>query len=1131
MNDMNTQKTLLIERMVSTDPLGVFSAIEKPLGDGRGVFVFTASAFRANALKAKAAEANSGLDLLNLTCSTMNSFVESVPPSLISFEKRTITSAEKLSAIYSILVRSNDAFRGETSFATTVSTAISELKANRVTVKNFRSHANDRKLSTLLKYYEEYERFLKDNGLMDYEDRLEAIIASGLLFDMFGNGGQYERVAFAGLKKLSHIESELATMIIGINGGAIFQTDGLPGPNRVSAGIAEKLIARLKKYGFGIDITESILPADDFETNIETVEDPRGFSSRLKNEEFQAYLEPCRDRFAEVELLARYIKKHSSKDLAKAGRFGLFVPKLQKYQRIIKVVFEKYDIPYIINEGWPLEDEPAGAIFLAFLSFLRSPSVHGFSELVHNFPLGDFAQIKKAFPPAELYNQILMSHIFDSYDEPAKSAADYAAYRKSVSDNNGGPALLHMLDFTAGFLKRIALFSRAGFDNISDFLDKLKAFLAGSGFSPPSELMNLKVYAFMFSKAEEFCADFSAWNDAGMRFDECITILAGAMGDIRIPSNFMTYGLTNELENEGRVIIHSRENICLLDLDHILVCGIAEGDFPSSGNDTHFFDGLDRANMKFEKQPPESLDQKFVFHYLLHVPKKGILITNPVSEGNSAIRPSRELESLHGFKNGIFNGGAHEILSVDDVFSSFYLLEKDGPAIEKILAEYDIPRERYHVEMNWGALSEKCSHQRNNSYKGEFSGDISGVSHPLIVKNAFHIKKDGAVNISATRMERFLYCPAAYYFEHILKIKTPEIFEDEIDAMSEGTLLHDIIQCFFDDRETVGILTDLASDPAGADNYLARLEAVMLRVGLEKIEKSEEIKRCGNFYFEMKKFQYFNQLSGFVLPADFTVAEAGISGYFKNFLRDHIAYFTGCALYPQVLANEAEIAIPFVKFAADDETFDTVLLSKCDRIDCWPDRENNSLIFLIVDYKSGMVPAKKDVEEDLKIQATFYLNIFGAFLKRLFGSFGRGVKLSEFDEKFKNKILEKFEWINGDTDFIPAGFIYQSVVKLDAGGKLLKTMILNSDMAGKDKLIKTRSRVYSPDELTAKIEGVAGIVEKCVKKIAAGKFHLSAVPAHDCSQCAFRSICHRNASAVSSELAGAAASNWMEDIG
>ncbi len=1130
---MNTQKTLIIERMVSTDPLGVLGAIEKPLNDGRGVFVFTASAFRANALKDKAASLNSGRDLLNLACTTLNSFVESVPPSLISFQKRTITFEEKLSAIYSILVRSNNAFRGETSFATMVSTAISELKANRVSVKNFKIHANDRKLSTLLKYYEEYEKFLKDNALMDYEDRLEAIIASGLLFDMFGKDGEYQRVAFAGLKKLSHIEAELAAMMIGISGGAIFQTDGAPGPNRVSNVIAERLIARLKKYGFGIEITESTVPTDDFETNIETIEDPRGFSSSLKNDRFQAYVEPCCDRFAEVELLARYIKKHSSKDHSKAGRFGLFVPKLQKYQRIIKVIFEKYDIPFIINEGWPLDDEPAGAIFLAFLSFLRSPSAHGFSELVHNFPIKDFAHIKRSFSPAELYNQILMSHIFDATDDPAKAAADYSAYRKSVSDNNGGPALLHLLDFASDLLKRTALFSRAGFDNISDFLDKLKAFLASSGFFPPAELKNLKVYAFMFSKAEEFCANFSAWNDPGMKFDECLAILSGAIKAIRIPSNFMTYGLTNELENEGRVIIHSRENICLLDLDHILVCGLAEGDFPSSGYDTSFFDGLDRANMKFEKQPPESLDQKFVFHYLLHVPKKGILITTPVSEGNSAIRPSRELESLKGFKTGIFNGGEHEILSVDDVFTSFYMLEKDGPAIEKILAKYEIPLERYHLEINWRDLSEKCSHQRNNSYKGEFSGDISEVSHSLIVEKAFSAKDPGVVNISATRMERFLYCPAAYYFEHILKLKTPEIFEDEIDAMSEGILLHDIIQTFFEDRETAAILTDLAADAADSVKYLAGLEAVLLRVGMKKLEKSQEIKRCGNFYFEMKKFQYFNLLSGFVLPDDFTVAEAGISGYFKNFLRDYIDYFTGCSSHPRVLANEAEIRIPFMKFSAGDSDFDSVLLSKCDRIDCWPDRENNALIFLIVDYKSGMVPAKNQVEADLKIQATFYLNVFGAFLKRLFAPSGTGVKLSKLEEKFKNGVLEKFEWINGRTQFHPAGFIYQSVVKLDARGKLLKTMILNSDMAGKDKLIKTRSHAYSPDELTEKIENVAAIVEKCVKKIAAGKFHLSANSTHDCSQCAFKSICHRNSSAVSAELesAGEAASNWMEEIG
>lgn len=63
--------------------------------------------------------------------------------------------------------------------------------------------------------------------------------------------------------------------------------------------------------------------------------------------------------------------------------------------------------------------------------------------------------------------------------------------------------------------------------------------------------------------------------------------------------------------------------------------------------------------------------------------------------------------------------------------------------------------------------------------------------------NTYLDSRHGSSNLSATALNAYVECQLKFYFQHILKIKTDEESSEFIDAITQGSVVHDVMQAIY----------------------------------------------------------------------------------------------------------------------------------------------------------------------------------------------------------------------------------------------------------------------------------------------------------------------------------------------
>lgn len=92
------------------------------------------------------------------------------------------------------------------------------------------------------------------------------------------------------------------------------------------------------------------------------------------------------------------------------------------------------------------------------------------------------------------------------------------------------------------------------------------------------------------------------------------------------------------------------------------------------------------------------------------------------------------------------------------------------------------------------------NHMKMESYSFEMSksdlqpSEIMKTREMMKMLEAFHIRRDGQRNLSATALMSYASCQIRFYFEHVLHIRTDEEATEYIDVMTQGSVIHEVMQ-------------------------------------------------------------------------------------------------------------------------------------------------------------------------------------------------------------------------------------------------------------------------------------------------------------------------------------------------
>ena len=92
--------------------------------------------------------------------------------------------------------------------------------------------------------------------------------------------------------------------------------------------------------------------------------------------------------------------------------------------------------------------------------------------------------------------------------------------------------------------------------------------------------------------------------------------------------------------------------------------------------------------------------------------------------------------------------------------------------------------------------------------------------------------------LNVTRLERYLHCPAQYYYANVLRLDPEQPWEPDYTAPARGTLLHTVLSRFLLEAMRLGLRRFTTLDDT-APPRLSVLHALLHRVGTEEITRAE----------------------------------------------------------------------------------------------------------------------------------------------------------------------------------------------------------------------------------------------------------------------------------------------------
>jgi len=663
------------------------------------------------------------------------------------------------------------------------------------------------------------------------------------------------------------------------------------------------------------------------------------------------------DAFSEIEETAKKIieltreKNYRFRDIAVVGR------NIGEYEKIIKVVFRDYRIPFFMDIKRDIMNNPVVIFILSALEILDSNWTY---ESVFRYIKTGLTPLKREEADM-LENYVLANGIrggrwtqAEPWDfKPDIEFSDDSELTKEEKEKQYIENINLLRNTVAAPLKKFHTSARAS-KKSADICAAFYEFLEDNGLKGKIE----SIIANYETADEKETADEyrQAWEAVMALLDQVVEVFGNEPLDIATFKNLLEAGLPEyniglAPASVDQVLVGNVERSKNHEIKALFVLGVTDGVFPAAVTDDGILNDSDRnrlLNLGVElarDSKSKVFEERLLVYKTLTTPSEYLRLSWPASDmEGKARRPSRIISDLKRMFPGLKIIG--NITGSADETDDAELIVSPLPAFNELVSVIRKLKEGKEVSKLWSQVYKWFNEQEywNRHLKRIFSGMENAFAvkelSPARARNLFGRQ----IYSSVSRLESYSACPFSYFVEYGLKARERSIFTWK--PVDTGTFMHNVLEKFS------GILTDkkISWRDIDKDWCCATVSEII-------DEMLNEMK--GSIFKSTRRYEWLTEkLKKAVIRAILLISEHFNRSEFEPYKYE--ADFGEKGAYPPIT-----VELP--------DGGKMLLTGRIDRIDKLSSAEGDYL--RIIDYKSGKKDLRlMDVYYGLQLQLLVYLS-------------------------------------------------------------------------------------------------------------------------------------------------------------
>lgn len=402
--------------------------------------------------------------------------------------------------------------------------------------------------------------------------------------------------------------------------------------------------------------------------------------------------------------------------------------------------------------------------------------------------------------------------------------------------------------------------------------------------------------------------------DAG-RFSGLFTYVCSSMDIGTIPTAM------------DEVVLGSSDGVRFSEVEHMIILGSAEGEFPGTVQDLGFFCDADKLKLSnvgvnlSDTTELQTAKEYFMYYRTACLAKTGLTVLVPASSGEMS-QGASGLCTMFG----------------DGILTSYGEIPLSERMYHPTSADYAVSYETGELRK---ALSGIAANRNSHALRSGMSLSISEEKVSTSTANRLFGTR---MSLSQSKIDKYVKCPFAYWCSYIMKLK--EGAKGEIAFNNIGEFIHEVLERFFAvtrDREyplppeeTERIADEIIRD------YVMALDSRALNGRLRYL---------------------FIRLRRNVLCFLESIMEELAESEFKP-----IAFEL-----PIGIKADGKVSLDAISFELDDGS-EAVINGVADRVDLYKNKETGTAYIRVMDYKTGSKTfSLEDVRMGLNVQLLLYL--------------------------------------------------------------------------------------------------------------------------------------------------------------
>ncbi len=790
------------------------------------------------------------------------------------------------------------------------------------------------------------------------------------------------------------------------------------------------------------------------------------------------------NQYSEIENVAKNIIKLVRDEKYRYNEIAIITKNIEQYSKIIKAIFNKYEIPVFIDEKKELSQN---ILVKYIISLLEIFSKNWSYDSVINYIKSGFLEISE-HEIFELENYCTSCGIKQSkwYKEDWKYGNHSEEFIKKMNELRK-KIVTPLVKFKQKFI---------GLKNFEEITKALYDFLIENNIN--IKLQN-KIEELEKLEQKELADEYLAsWDILINLFDEIVMVFGKENITFEKYEEILKVGLNNSSlgsipQNIDQIIVGDVDRSRSHKVKAMFIIGMNDGSFPSINKNEGFLNDKDRKILKeneieLAKVMEEKIyDDNFnIYKAMSTAEEKLFLSYSSVDEEGKTLRASIIITKI----KQIFS----KIIEKSDVIEKELLITTKQIIFDELLLNIRNFIDDKKIDPIWFEIYNIYKNDENWKYK--LQDAIKALNYTNIPQNinSETIQKlyGETLKTSISRLEQYRSCPFSFYLKYTLKLSEKSLFQ--IQSLDTGSFMHEVIDEFFTIVNNKNIkLKEITEE---------EIEKIINEIIQEKLlEKKNYI-----FQSTAKYKLLVERLRRLILKSMKYIILTITSGDFELFGNE--IEFKENAKYPPI---KLEL----------DNGKTVEITGKIDRVDIAKNADGKYV--RIIDYKSSV----KDIDlnkvisglqiqlltyldaiteiEDVLPAGVFYFNLIEPIIK---------AKKNETDEEIEDKIKKMFK-MNG---LILADV---NVVRLmDRNLEKGYSDVVPAYITKEDTISEKLSNSVTKEEFHKLQKNVKRTIKEISKEILSGNINLKPYNKKrktPCDYCEYKSICQFDTSLCNNE--------------